>query len=153
MADTGGDRLGARNHDGSVVIVAADGLVFNRLCLKSVLLNTADVDIELVVVDNGSTDGTRDYLAALAEQDPRIRVVQNDENRGFGPAVNQGLNAATGDILVVLNNDTIVPPGWLGALSKHLERAEIGWSDRRQTAAATKRKSKAPIALTVRWCS
>jgi GT2 family glycosyltransferase len=126
LADTGGDRLGPRHHDASVVVVAADGLVFTRLCLESVLLNTADVDFELVVVDNASSDGTREYLVALAERDSRIRVIHHDENRGFGPAVNQGMNAATGDILVVLNNDTVVPPGWLPALSRHLERPQIG---------------------------
>ena len=47
-------------------------------------------------------------------------------NRGFGPAVNQGLALASGDMLVVLNNDTIVPPGSLSRLLAHLERPEVG---------------------------
>jgi GT2 family glycosyltransferase len=126
LPETGGDRLRPRRHDVSVVVAAPDGLVFTRLCLESILLNSADADVELVVVDNGSSDGTREYLAALAERDSRVRVLRNDENCGFGPAVNQGLSAATGDALVVLNNDTIVSPGWLARLAAHVARPEIG---------------------------
>jgi GT2 family glycosyltransferase len=123
---TGGDVLGRRRHDASVVIVAVDGLAFTRLSVESVLLSTDGADVEVAVVDNGTTDGTREYLSALAERDSRVRVLRNEENRGFGPAVNQGLAVATGDVLVVLNNDTMVPPGWLTRLAAHLERPEIG---------------------------
>ena len=126
IPETGGDRLGRRKHDASVVIVAADGLAFTRLSIESVLLNADDADLEVVVIDNGTADGTRDYLALLAERDSRVVAVRNDQNRGFGPAVNQGLSVASGDVLVVLNNDTMVPPGWLPRLSAHLERPEIG---------------------------
>jgi GT2 family glycosyltransferase len=126
IPETGGDRLGPRRHDISVIVVASGGVVFTRLCLESVLLNSADADAEVIVVDNGSSDGTRLYLTALAERDSRVRVLRNDENRGFGPAVNQGLSAATGDVLVVLNNDTVVPPAWLSRLTAHLDRPEVG---------------------------
>jgi GT2 family glycosyltransferase len=126
IPETSADRLGRRRRDVSVVVVAPKGLVYTRLCLESILLDTDDLDLELVVVDNGSTDGTREYLAALAEHDPRMRVLRNNENRGFPPAVNQGLQAASGDILVVLNNDTIVPPGSLAQLIAHLGRPEVG---------------------------
>jgi GT2 family glycosyltransferase len=126
IPETDGDRLGRRLYGASVVVAAPDGLAFTRMCLESVLLNSADDDAEVIVVDNGSADGTREYLAALAERDSRVVVLRNDENRGFGPAVNQGLGAANGDVLVVLNNDTMVPPGWLPRLTAHLERPEIG---------------------------
>jgi GT2 family glycosyltransferase len=126
VPETDGDRLGARTHDISVVVVAPDGLPFTRLCLESVLLNSTDADAEVVVVDNGSTDGTREYTVALAERDSRVRVLRNEENTGFGPAVNRGLVAATGDALIVLNNDTVVPPGWLPRLTSHLRRPEVG---------------------------
>jgi GT2 family glycosyltransferase len=125
LPETGGDRLGHRGHEISVVVVAPDGLAFTRLCLESVLVQH-DVDIGLIVVDNASADGTREYLAALSERDSRIRVIRNDGNRGFGPAVNQGLAAAGADILVVLNNDTVVPPGSLACLVGHLERPDVG---------------------------
>src|SRR4029078_3837306 len=86
--DLGGDRLGHRRHDVSVAVVAPDGLAFTRLCLES-LLSDHELDLEVVVVDNASTDGTREYLAALSERDSRVRVLRNHENRGFAPAVNQ----------------------------------------------------------------
>jgi len=126
IPETGGDHLGRRTHDATVVIAAVDGLAFTRLSVESVLLGTDGADVEVVVVDNGTTDGTRDYLSALAERDSRVRVLRNETNRGFGPAVNQGLAVATGDVLIVLNNDTLVPPGWVQRLAAHLERPEIG---------------------------
>jgi GT2 family glycosyltransferase len=126
IPDTGGDRLGRRRHDASVVVVAPDGLAFTRLCLESVLLNSPNADAELIVVDNGSTDGTHQYLSELAERDSRIVVLRSDENRGFPAAVNQGLGAARGDVLVLLNNDTIVAPGWLGRLAQCVQDPSVG---------------------------
>ena len=58
LPETGGDRLGHRRHDVSIVVVAPDGLTFTRLCLDSLLPNSEIVDVEVVVVDNGSSDGT-----------------------------------------------------------------------------------------------
>src|SRR5262249_2366028 len=75
IPETGGDRLGRRLHAASIVVVAPDGLPFTRMCLESVLVNSADEDAEVIVVDNGSADGTRDYLAALAERDSRVVVL------------------------------------------------------------------------------
>jgi glycosyltransferase involved in cell wall biosynthesis len=68
------------------------------------------------VVDNGSTDGTRDYLLRL-EAEGMVRVISNRHNLGFGRASNQGARAARGEYLVFLNNDTIVQPGWLQELA------------------------------------
>ena len=110
----------------SVVVVTFDNLVFTRLCLESLVANTADPRLEVVVVDNGSTDGTRDYLGALSAADPRVRVIANEANEGFSAAVNRGLAQAGGGVLVVLNNDTMVPPGWLGRLTRHLSDRDVG---------------------------
>lgn len=110
----------------SVIVVTYNNLVFNRLCLESVILNTSGPAYELVVVDNGSTDGTAEYLEGLAALHPAVRVLRNSENRGFGPAANQGLAAARGDVLVLLNNDTIVTPGWLGRFSPYLDDPAMG---------------------------
>jgi GT2 family glycosyltransferase len=126
LPDTGSDRLGRRTHEVSIVVAAPDGLPFTRLCLESVLLNSDPADIEVLVVDNGSSDGTRDYLAGLAERDSRVHAIRNDENRGFGAAVNQGLAAANGEVLVILNNDVVAPPGWLPPLVAHLQRSDVG---------------------------
>ncbi len=83
-------------------------------------------DFELIVVDNGSSDGTRAYLAELAERDARVRVLLNGRNMGFAPACNQGLGLALGEHLVLLNNDTMVAPGWLSGLLPHLRKPGVG---------------------------
>jgi GT2 family glycosyltransferase len=109
----------------SIVVVTHDGAAFTDLCVRSVVENT-DAGYELIVVDNASTDATRDYLTGLAEHNEHVRAVFNDTNRGFGAATNQGLELADGDILVLLNNDTIVPPGWLRRMACHLGDPTIG---------------------------
>jgi GT2 family glycosyltransferase len=109
----------------SVVVVTHDGLDFTRLCVGSVLAD-ADGDFELIVVDNASEDGTQSYLARLTEEDSRVRVLFNGENIGFAPACNQGLGLAGGEHLVLLNNDTMVPPGWLSRLLAHLSEEAVG---------------------------
>jgi GT2 family glycosyltransferase len=110
----------------SVIVLTYDNLAFNRLCLASVLQNTEYPNYELIVVDNASTDGTAAELQRLASQYPHVRIILNDHNAGFGPGNNQGLAAATGDILVLLNNDTVVPRGWLTRLARHLANPHVG---------------------------
>ena len=110
----------------SVVVLTHNGLAFTRLCLESVLAHTAEHDFELIVVDNASGDGTRAYLAKLADADARVRVLFNARNMGFAPACNQGLGLALGEHLVLLNNDTMVPPGWLSPLLAHLRDPAVG---------------------------
>src|SRR5437764_725708 len=65
---------------------------------------------EIILVDDGSTDGTREWLATLG--DP-FRVVLNDRNRGYAVANNRGAAIARGDFLALLNNDLILLPRWL----------------------------------------
>jgi GT2 family glycosyltransferase len=110
----------------SIIVVTNDGLSFTRLCLETVLAHTADRDFELIVVDNGSVDGTPAYLAKLVERDARVRAVLNGRNMGFAPACNQGLGIAGGEHLVLLNNDTMVAPGWLAGLLQHLRNPGVG---------------------------
>jgi GT2 family glycosyltransferase len=112
--------------DVSAVVVTHNGLVFTRLCLESVLASLDIPGLEVVVVDNGSTDGTLDYLHRLAERDARFCLISMGRNLGFAAAVNRGLAAANGAVRVVLNNDTIMPPHALARLVRHLEDRSIG---------------------------
>ncbi|MEP6910008.1 MAG: glycosyltransferase family 2 protein [Actinomycetota bacterium] len=118
--------VGAPEPEASIIVVAVDGLPFTRLCLESVLEHTDAPSFELIAIDNGSSDGTREYLERLAARDGRVRVIRNDENRGFPAAVNQGLEEARGETLVLLNNDAVVPRGWLPRLVRHLLHEQIG---------------------------
>jgi len=82
-----------------------------RACLGS-LEHQADVEFETIVVDNGSADGSAD----LAEREFGAVVIRNSENRGFCAANNQGIAAARGEFIALLNNDAEAEPGWLAAL-------------------------------------
>jgi O-antigen biosynthesis protein len=66
---------------------------------------------EIIYVDDGSTDGTREWLATLRE--PPFRVLLNDRNLGYGLSNNRGAALAHGEFLVLLNNDLVLQPGWL----------------------------------------
>ncbi|HVQ55081.1 MAG TPA: polysaccharide pyruvyl transferase family protein, partial [Thermoanaerobaculia bacterium] len=119
--DLGGeDAIAAAFPRLSVVVVTWNGLELNRLCLESLLARTEWPNLEILVVDNASTDGTLELLAQMERRDPRIRVIRNSENRGFAAASNAGLAAASGDYLVLLNNDTVVTRGWATALVRQL---------------------------------
>jgi GT2 family glycosyltransferase len=104
----------------SVIVVTWENLALTRLCLESLIPHTHDVPFELIVVDNASTDGTPAYLQALAAAEPRVRLLLNERNDGVARACNPGARAANGDILVFLNNDTVLSPGWLSGLMAHL---------------------------------
>ncbi len=104
----------------SIVMVTHNNLAFSRGCLESIRRNTRYPNYEIIVVDNGSTDGTRELLEAMARSRPALTVVCNDSNRGFAAACNQGLRLAQGWVLCLLNNDTVVAPGWLSGMVRAL---------------------------------
>ena len=106
----------------SVVVVTYGGLELTKACLESLLQGETWPRLEVLVVDNASSDGTPKYLRALSAEDARVRCILNAANRGFAAANNQGAAQARGEIVVLLNNDTVVPPGLLGRLAAHLER-------------------------------
>ena len=110
----------------SVIIVTYKNEDLTRLCVESVITQTLHPNFELIVVENASPDGTANYLRYHETRDDRIKVILNDENRGFAAANNQGLAIAEGEFIVLLNNDTVVPRGWLTPLLRHLQDPEIG---------------------------
>lgn len=108
----------------SIVIVTYNNLELNRLCLASVLTDTNYPRFEVIVVDNGSADGTPDFLKSLegGKHTPRLRIVLNERNLGFAAANNQGIAIAEGQYLCLLNNDTVVCAGWLSRMVFHLQQ-------------------------------
>lgn len=106
----------------SVVMLCYNNLDFTKACLNSLSLHSGYQNLEIVVVDNGSTDGTPDYLRQYAVGRTDVKLVLNDSNLGFAAGNNAGLAVAGGDYLVVLNNDTYVTPGWIAPLVRHLRR-------------------------------
>jgi|GEM_PF-7023451 len=111
----------------SVVVVTWNNLALTRACLESVLAEPSYRNIELIVVDNASSDETPAYLRSLAETEPRVRVLAQSENLGFAGGNNVGLRAAQGEFICLLNNDTVVTDGWLRTLVNHARRdASIG---------------------------
>jgi GT2 family glycosyltransferase/glycosyltransferase involved in cell wall biosynthesis len=110
----------------SLIIVTYNNLKLTQLCLNSILRNTTYPNYEIIIVDNNSTDGTRNYLRYLTNHTSLVKLILNSENRGFAAANNQGLARAGGERLVLLNSDTVVPKGWLLSLLAHLGRPELG---------------------------
>jgi GT2 family glycosyltransferase len=102
----------------SVIIPNWNGAHHLPVCLDS-LQRQSYPRSEVIVVDNGSTDGS---LALVTRHYPHVRVIPLSENRGFAPACNIGMRAARGEILALLNNDTEVEAGWLEAVVATFER-------------------------------
>jgi GT2 family glycosyltransferase len=115
-----------RTPEASVVVVTHGNLPVTRLCLETVLAGDDGPGIELIVVDNASCDATPAFLAELASRHQGVRYLANASNLGFAAAVNLGLDAASSDLLVVLNNDVIVPPRWLDRLLPLLDAEGVG---------------------------
>lgn len=104
----------------TVIILAFNQWQFTELCLRSLAhaqKKHPELKVEYLLVDNASSDGTSDR----AEKIKNLRVLRNAENLGFAGGNNCGIRAAKGEHIVILNNDTVVPPDWLARLSHHLD--------------------------------
>lgn len=108
----------------SIIIPLFNRVDLTRGCLESLVENTPGDLYEVVLVDNGSTDDTSAFLAQL-EGD--VIIVRNTKNLGFATACNQGAAAATNDLLLFLNNDTQLLPGWIEPLLRAtVEHRSVG---------------------------
>lgn len=104
----------------SVIVLTYNNLDLTKACLHSIETYSDYPNLELIVVDNASSDDTQSYLAQWEKQGKGRRFIANDANLGFSAGNNVGLAAATGEYLVILNNDTYVTPGWVRGLVNHL---------------------------------
>jgi GT2 family glycosyltransferase len=101
----------------SVLILSWNGETYLPDCLNAVMAQS-HAPHEVILVDNASTDGSVELVAANF---PQVRIICNDENLGFAGGMNAGLKEATGDIAVLLNQDTVVREDWLAELVKAME--------------------------------
>lgn len=109
----------------SIIIVAADSGPLLHDCVGRVLASNAT--LEVIVIDNSSADGVPEAIKSAYAVDPRLRMVRNADNIGFGPACNQGAAIARGDVLVFLNPDCELPMTFVQEARACLDaRADIG---------------------------
>jgi len=112
----------------SLVVLAHNQRDYTRFCLQSILDHTR-TPYELIVVDNASDDGTAGLLVQFAPRFAeasacrRFHVARSDRNLGFAGGNNLGMAAATGDVVVLLNNDLVFTPGWLERLLQTMARS------------------------------
>ncbi len=105
-------------NDVSVVIVAWNCREYILECLRSLQQSETHASLETIVIDNASADGTRE---AIGNEFPKVRLIGNQENVGFARANNQGFRLATGRYLLLLNPDTFVQRGAVGALVRFMD--------------------------------
>ena len=101
----------------SVIIPVWNGRAYLESCLAALLAQrtAGGAAPAILAVDNASTD---DSAAFIAARFPSVRLIRNATNQGFAGGCNRGLEAATGAVCIVLNQDTVVQPGWLDALAR-----------------------------------
>jgi GT2 family glycosyltransferase len=104
--------------DMSVVLVCWNNKDYLEPCLESLYAGDLQSTFDVVVVDNGSTDGSQDMLQ---DKFPKVKIIQNDHNVGLARASNQGIEATNGKYVLLLNNDTIVNGPSLGRMIHFLD--------------------------------
>ncbi len=109
----------------SVIIPVFNNLALTKGCLESIARAPHAGPLEIIAVDNASTDGTAEFLSA-EQTAGRVRCLRNPQNLGFARACNQGAQAASGSLLVFLNNDTKVTSGWFEAMVSAAGQPGVG---------------------------
>ncbi len=106
----------------SIIILTFNQLEYTKRCVESIRRCASELH-EIIFVDNGSKDGTREWLRKLVSENTNYKLIENKENLGFAKGCNQGIQSAMGEYIVLLNNDVIVTEGWLSGLLDCLKRA------------------------------
>lgn len=111
----------------SIVILCWNDLKVITHCLRSIYSGTHSTEFEIIVSDNGSTDGSIEFLR---ENFPQIRVIENGANLRFSKGNNVGIRASNGEYVLILNPDTIIHEGSLDRWMEFADRhPEAGGSD------------------------
>lgn len=124
----------------SIIILTYNGLYYTKLCVQSLQQYTNE-PYELIFVDNGSTDGTLEYLKTIKD----TKVIENKTNLGFAKGNNQGIACANGDYILFVNNDVVFTTDWLTKMSAHFQYDEkIGLLGPRTNKISGKQKTEVP---------
>lgn len=110
----------------SIITLTYNKLEYTKKFIESLFKYTKD--FELIIVDNGSTDGTVEYLKSLNG----IKLILNNENLGFSKGNNQGINIAEGEYIGFLNNDILLSPNWFEECEKVFEKNVAAFVSPRQ---------------------
>jgi len=103
----------------SVVVICLNDIHFILNCIRSIYAQTTGIQFEVIVADNGSTDGS---VLAVREQFPQVLIVENRRNLGFGPGNNAAMSRARGEYVLVLNPDTIIHKDALETMVAYADR-------------------------------
>jgi glycosyltransferase involved in cell wall biosynthesis len=109
----------------SVVIPVRNGMPWLEEQLHALVAQECDEPWEVILADNGSTDGTQDFARAWSAEHENFRLVDATERRGAPSARNIAVDGANGDLLAFCDADDVVLPGWLAACAAALEKADV----------------------------
>jgi GT2 family glycosyltransferase len=107
--------------DISIVIPVYNALALTKQCVKSVVDQGSELTFEIIVVDNGSAPDVEKWLQSTTTAHANFSYLRYPEPLGFAKSVNAGAAVATGDVLIVLNSDTLVTAGWMDELYRALQ--------------------------------
>ena len=110
----------------SIIIVTWDRFEFTKNCIDTVLFTTEATDREIIIVDNGSVDGTQDYLKQLKKEGKIDKLILFNKNKGFGIAINKAMSMARGEYIVSVDNDIIMLVGWWEFVLEKMKNKKIG---------------------------
>src|SRR5579859_2700362 len=113
------------NETVDVIVTTCNCLPYLNACLNSIRKYTRDIPYRLIVINNGSSDGTKEFLQNLKYKN--LIIKNNNDNQGNPKALTQGYTISTSKLVCVINDDVIVSPEWLSKLVKVMnDNLDIG---------------------------
>jgi hypothetical protein len=109
----------------SVIIVSFNTKEILDDCIRSLLINLKDINFEILIVDNGSSDGSKEFLKTLTKKNKKIRCFFMDKNLGFGSANNYAMERSKGEYLLLLNSDIYIKNDVIQKVAKWMDANKL----------------------------